>query len=177
MQKWSRSRRILAAGLLAACAVLGSTIYGELTAPPILPAAASLPAPAEGAAAPTNASFAMPPLEAYAEVTARPLFFPTRRPAPVQAATVDRVDARSLVLVGVILAESGKAALIARANLPGARRVAIGDEIEGWVLAEIDADRVVLRSGTTEAVLSLKDRRPNPKPPVPNPAPVTLPRP
>jgi len=176
VQSWSRNRSILAAGLLAACALLGSTVYGELTAPPIAPAAALQPLTTPAAAAP-NAPFAMPPLETYAEVTARPLFFPTRRPAPIQAATVDRVDAQSLVLVGVILAESGKAALIARANLPGARRVALGEEIEGWVLAEIDADRVVLRSGTTEAVLPLKDRRPNPTPPKPNAAPVTLPRP
>jgi len=167
----------LAVGLLAVSAVLGSTVYDEFTAPPAAPAPQP-PAAAAGEAGTAAAPFVMPPLETYAEVTARPLFFPTRRPAPLQAATADRVDAQSLILVGVILAENGNAALIARVNLPGARRVAVGEEIEGWTLAEIDADRVVLRNGNTHAELRLKDRKPGPGQSASRPAtPPTLPRP
>ena len=175
MQGWSFSRSILAAGLLAASALLGWTVYGELGAQTAAPPAPP-PAPNVAERATPAAPFAMPPFETYAEVTARPLFFPTRRPAPVQAASADRVDVQSLVLVGVILAESGNAALIARANLPGARRIVVGEEIEGWTLAQIDPDRVVLRSGNTQAELRLKDRKPGQSPPRPA-TPPTLPRP
>jgi len=171
----THGRSLLAAGLLAASALLGWTVYGELGAEPAAPPPPAEPPAAAQRGAPA-APFTMPPLETFAEVTERPLFFPTRRPAPVQAATADRVDAQSLVLVGVIIAESGSAALIARANLPGARRVAVGEEIEGWILAEIGPDRVVLRSGTAQAELRLKDRKPGQASPRPA-APVALPRP
>jgi hypothetical protein len=174
VRSWSRSRSILAFALLLASAALGSVVYDELAAAPVAasPSAPSVPGTAnEG---PRATPFAMPPFDTYAEVTARPLFFPTRRPAPVQAASAELVDARALVLVGVILSETGRVALIARANLPGANRVAEGQEIEGWTLTAIEADRVVLRHGTIEAELRLRDR--NPAQPRAN-KPLSLPRP
>ena len=176
MQGWSRSRSILAACLLVASAGLGFTVYDELAAPPVASAPVPLASAAAAGSRAAAAPFAMPPLETYAEVTARPLFMPTRRPAPLQAASADRVDAQALVLVGVILAQNGNAALIGRANLPGARRVIVGEEIEGWTLAEIHSDRVLIRSGNTQAELRLKDRKPGQPPPRPA-APPALPRP
>ena len=174
MQRWSRSRSILAVALLLASAALGSVVYGELAAAPFVPVSAAPVTAAPADSGPRAAPFTMPPLETYAEVTARPLFFPTRRPAPVQAVSAELVDARALVLVGVILSETGRVALIARTNLPGAHRVAEGEEIEGWTLASIEADRVVLHHGTTEAELRLRNR--NPTQPRAN-TPLSLPRP
>src|SRR5579883_910011 len=71
--------------MILLCLGLAGVVYDELTAPadevqPASPSAA--PPPQRPAPKAEDATFTLPPIETYAEVTERPLFAQTRRPPP-----------------------------------------------------------------------------------------------
>jgi len=102
--------------------------------------------------------FVMPPLQSYAEVTERPLFSPSRRPATVTQQVAG--PASSLALVGVVISRDGGVALIRSGKAPALARVREGQQIEGWTVRSIAPDRVVVRNGTSEAQLKLHEDAP-----------------
>jgi general secretion pathway protein N len=115
---------------------------------PAVRAVASSPAQATAPALP-----ALPPLASYAAIVERPLFSPSRRPAPgARTAPGPSIESRYR-LVGIIAAGPKKKALVAE----GARRVEIaeGDTLDGWTVTAIGKDRVTLTSPTGEAALKL----------------------
>jgi hypothetical protein len=103
----------------------------------------------------------LPPLVSFAAIVERPLFAPTRRPAP--GAPV--VSAGPLVegryrLIGIVSTAAKRHAFIA----DGTRRADLGegDTFDGWTVKEIGADRVVLTSPAGETVLKLSRATPEP---------------
>jgi hypothetical protein len=133
-----------ATALMAALA-LAPWIAGGPTAP-------TLPhAPGE-AAVPRLA--ALPPFAAYAEIAARPLFLPSRRPNAEAAAAGIETRYR---LLGIVIAGSERHALLAPvAGGPGIE-LAPGGSLDGWKAARIEADSVVLTSPAGhDATIGLK---------------------
>lgn len=148
---------------LLAIAGLGTVVAYELTgglafAPEVTAAA---PAGAMPEAAPDPIEFRPPPQRQFNEISARPLFFPSRRPfAPPEdtalAAPVAE-PAVALELIGILLTESHRAALLQPAGQPGAQWVREQQTVAGWLVEEIAPDRVRLREGDRVEVVELRD--------------------
>jgi general secretion pathway protein N len=167
---WSLGRLVILAALLLAAAGLGEVVAIEVarndaadvdrpTTPSAAPALGTMPA--------AQAGFALPPLRSLGEVTARPLFSPSRRPPPPQASQDALRRSASLVLEGVILSPRERIALISHGLPAVVTRVPEGGQIEGWSLAEIYADRIVLQQGATREEIKLVDKTTKPRAAVP----------
>jgi len=149
---------------LLAIAGLGTVVAYELTggvaiAPEVTAAA---PASAMPEAAPAPSEFQPPPQRQFDEISARPLFFPSRRPfappagAEAEAAAVAE-PAIALELIGILLTERKRAALLQPAGQPGAQWVREQQTVAGWLVEEIAPDRVRLRDGDQVEVVELRD--------------------
>lgn len=176
---------LLALLLLAACAGLGWSLFGEWQAPAgDAGASASSPSPENGDTAPVQAAadltLALPPPEKFTIIAARPLFSPTRRPAPpappepppeaemapppeadVGAAPEPAPEAApppaiDFTLVGIVIDGSDRYALVERHADAKVVRLAEGGDIDGWFAVLIDPTRAVFRQGGTEEELVLK---------------------
>ena len=129
-------------------------------APPV-PTTGPLAAPP--ASAPTSALTALPPLAGYSAIVERPLFAPSRRPAPgAQPALGQSIESRYRLL-GIVATGPKKKAFVA----DGAHRIEIteGETLDGWMVKEIGPDRIVLSSPAGEAALKLKPAAPEPAKP------------
>ena len=160
------TRRGLALLLGLLCLALATLVYGELQGAergPVRPAVA--PPAAAAALLPQPAAASLSPIEAYDEVLQRPLFSATRRPPPAGAATNTLGTAEGFALIGIIIAEDGRAALIQHGRPPVLARLHEGQALEGWTVAAILPDRVVLEHDATQHELKLKDRPPETKTP------------
>lgn len=143
--------------LVTAVLLVALTIYPWL-AP--LPKPRSAAAPQRSEPAPAIAP--LPPIATFAAVFERPLFSPSRRrsatgrPAMPEAGLAPRYR-----LLGVVNQGGARRALIA----DGGRAVEIteGAALDGWAVARIEQDRVLLSSPSGQAVLKLS--RPSAAPP------------
>jgi hypothetical protein len=146
-------RCAVAVAAASACALLL-----ELTWPHELEA----PAPAEQmpAAIEQTTDNAVPvgPLSDYLAVSERPLFTHDRRPfvfavEAVPAPVGPRVE---FELTAVIITSDTRLALL-RSNLtPTVRRVALNEAIDGWTLAAVSADSVLMRQGEAAITVPLR---------------------
>jgi hypothetical protein len=111
-------------------------------------------------------TFAMPPLDSFAEVVSRPLFMPSRRP-PVAAAMSDRPS--DITLIGTIISASDRRALLGHGIPQTIEHVALGQNIDGWTVKSIDPERVVLAQEQREIEVkaSAKQQPIGASPPVP----------
>ena len=107
--------------------------------------------PAKIPALPAAQAFQMPPLEDFSATLERPLFSKIRRPpAPEPDAPAPELEKKQKVkvrLAGVIISPRERVALVQYPRARENTRVKVGQEIEGWVLEEILADRILLRFG------------------------------
>jgi general secretion pathway protein N len=116
------------------------------------------PVPAVRASAPPTAKQAppavapLPPLASYAATIERPLFAPSRRPAPGAAAAPS--SETRFRLLGVVATGAKRRAFLA----DGTRRIeaAEGEVVDGWTIKQIGQDRVLLTSPAGETTLKLK---------------------
>jgi len=145
--------------LSAACAVLILAIAYELMAPiptyavPSVHVAGAVVLPA------LPGAFVPPSENAFASVTDRPLFdisrkkyVPSSTPAEDKAAPPPLPN---LLLVGVILGSDRKLAMLKPSEAALAMSYAVGDQIGGWQVTEIDPDHIVLKSGATEHEITM----------------------
>jgi hypothetical protein len=95
----------------------------------------------------------------YPEMAARPLFTPTRRPAPA-AAPPSTYTPGQFVLQGVIVAGNTRTAMLREKASGRTHRVEVGREINGVKVAEIDREVVTLTQGGDREVLQLQVQRP-----------------
>lgn len=159
-----RTSRRTQAVLGLVCIGLVGLIYKELDRPQIESEvlAASAPAPAASpvstAAAPR---FAMPPLRDYAEVAARPLFSETRRPVAPDTPRGPVAAPASFTLIGIVVSERDRHALIEHGQPPRIDRVAEGQQLDGWTIDRILPGKVLVRSGSTQEEIKPKDKPPN----------------
>lgn len=135
---------------------------------------------------PLRESFRPPAAARYAEINARPLFVEARRPeqdVPLLPPPAPESVERPLDLIGVVLLP-GRAAALLRPQDPKEKVVRIrqGEQIDGWRLDAVRADRVVLRKGDQVRELPLLRPSATPKKPgsattggMPPPNPAALP--
>jgi hypothetical protein len=103
------------------------------------------------------------PLESYAEVVERPLFLPGRRPPPppeekpVEQPKTQVPPPKHLRLSAVIIGAEGPMALIRDSRAGDTLRQRKGSEIEGWRVADILPNKLLLRRGTRSAEIILRD--------------------
>ncbi|HEX3864914.1 MAG TPA: hypothetical protein VHY35_24775 [Stellaceae bacterium] len=145
--------------LSALCAVLGAIVAVQLTGP----------ADAEPKEPPVAATAEKPPvdiaaldkppalqLDDFSEVTERPLFSETRRPAAAEAAQTAE-QSGPLTLAGIVISNKSRSSLFATGTPPVITRFREGQAVNGWVIRSILRDRVVLRRGTAERDVKLHD--------------------
>lgn len=111
------------------------------------------------------------PEEDYVMVTERPLFLPDRRPPedePVeevdeQDASAEVADIRRLdVTATLILSATDASVWVRDPEGPELLRLRLGDDYEGWTVAGIEHDRVIMeRQGETEALDLMNFSRPD----------------
>jgi hypothetical protein len=155
MKRAAVARRRAPMLLALVCFALCGVIYAELDRGSMEQPANAAPAPrVQPKVAPVPASFTMPPLQQYAELIARPLFSESRRPmeGPREAAT----ESSGFALLGIVVSESGRYALLEHGKPPRVHRLGEGEALAGWTIEQIQLDRLVVRNGTTREQLKPK---------------------
>jgi len=109
------------------------------------------------------ATYQPPPLGQFALIDEHPLFNPARKALNVEAqpthavATVAPEPRPSLILLGVVMDTEEKFALIKSASSSDARVLHLGDEISGWKLNVIEADKISLQAGGDKFEVTLHE--------------------
>jgi general secretion pathway protein N len=161
MGAWLRRNPITA--LLAVLGVLLAIVLAaEFYAggPDLRPAGARRAVPAEAKLLPPLAATA--PEQAYPEIAARPLFAPTRRPAPpvVAAPQQPTIQRNQFVLMGVIMAGDTRIAMLREKSSGRLVRVERGAEINGMKVATIEREAVTLAAGAENETVTLTVQKP-----------------
>jgi general secretion pathway protein N len=160
MRDWlRRNPAVSLLGLLAA--VLAGILALELsTGGPAIPSGTSRRAvPAEAKLLPPVVATA--PEQAYPETAARPIFSPTRRPAPAVVATPQpTIQRNQFVLVGVTIAGNTRIAMLRERSNGRIHRVEKGRDVNGLKVAEIERESVTLAAGPEQELLTLSVQRP-----------------
>lgn len=155
--------RLVTLLLLAACAGLGWTVYRGLDAPARAPAEVAPAANGEVAALPPMPDYEMPPLAEFAEVAERPLFSPTRRPPVGAVPTAAPRQTLDLTLIGIVLSEAERLAIVTPGGAGRAVRLGVGDSIQGWTLVELESERATFeRDGAQETLYLAFQTAPTP---------------
>ena len=95
--------------------------------------------------------------QAYPEMVARPLFTPTRRPAPAAEVQPQAQFKRDqYILQGVIIAGDTRIAMLREKATGKVYRVQKGHELNGVTLAEVNPESVTLALGKDQEVLPLQ---------------------
>jgi len=156
MMEWIRRSPLLA--LLAIAALVLVAVIG---AEAMLGAQRAAPAAGSRHAAPAEAKL-LPPMvvasaeQAYPETTARPLFIPTRRPAPdAPAGAKNSFQKGQFVLQGVIAVGNDKVAMLKEKSTGKIHRVQLGNDVNGIKVAQIDPEQVTLTMGADREVLPM----------------------
>ena len=158
---------------VAVCVLLGWTIQREITALPSTQAAAPVTAPAADPVAPAApASVGVPDRASLVVIIERPVFSESRRPSGADEGPAPTLD---FTLVGVVIADRERSAIVQPPHGGAVRRLAEGEEVGGWIVVDIAPDHIVVRHDTTEAEMPLDYSAPAPpvpaaKTPVPNDA-------
>jgi hypothetical protein len=101
------------------------------------------------------------PEQAYAETATRPLFVPTRRPAPELAvAALPAFQRGQFTLQGVIVAGNSRTAMLREKSSGKIHRVETGREINGIKVIQIDPSVVTLGVGDERETVPLVVQRP-----------------
>lgn len=104
--------------------------------------------------------------QAYPETVERPLFTPTRRPAPAQAvAGAPAFRPGQFQLLGVIIAGNTKTAMLREKASGRIHRLEVGREVNGIRVATIDRDTVTLAQGGETEVVPMQVQKGGAAPP------------
>ncbi|HEX5629204.1 MAG TPA: hypothetical protein VFX72_06490 [Usitatibacteraceae bacterium] len=112
-------------------------------------------APARVAEAKLLPPFRVAEVQADAETITRPLFVPGRRPSPPATVDAGTMKRGQFLLQGTVLVDSVHIAFLKEVGSGTVHRVAKGEEIKGMKLAEVSAERVVLKVGEDAETLPL----------------------
>jgi general secretion pathway protein N len=99
------------------------------------------------------------PEQAYPEMVTRPLFTPTRRPAP-EAPPQAAVVRGQFILLGTTVAGQTRIALLREKSSGRIHRVESGASVNGIRISQINPESVTLAHGSEDEVLSLQVQRP-----------------
>lgn len=179
--------------LLILTSWLGALLTGEWLHLRARPAGKN---PTETSAKPTEAeagltpdTFTLPGVGEYPQVVERPLFLESRRPpppkseeppAPESPPPPEKATPVTFKVMGILSTPEGRMALIADAK-GKYKRLKVKDSLDGWQIADIKPDRLLIQQGPFKEDLSLLKKRPpgsaqapnsstpNPNAPVPQP--------
>jgi type II secretory pathway component PulC len=102
----------------------------------------------------SSTAFRMPPLETFAEVTARPLFSPDRRPrdpAPIEAGPIAPV-----ALKGIVISGKNHYAVVEEGTPAAPKRVTEGQTLDAGTIKRIGRDHIVLSMrGGADTIIKL----------------------
>lgn len=163
-----KTRRRPSLLLIALCLALGYHVWRTLEAGPIAIDADAAPTPPAAAVVDTpEALTELPPIDVFSETVARPLFMATRRPPEpeeVEAAVepVAGVERNLFNLLGVVISEDERVALVTRRRGGDFLRLVVGQRIDGWLVVTIKPDSMTLSRDDETEVLKLTDA-PRPK--------------
>lgn len=152
-------------GLMIFALLLGALFFYEVLAPS--PHYESTNLPEAKRAGPTlsvvtQESPVMAPVQEFSEIDERPLFSPLRKPpkeaAPANVALQAPPPVLDLGLVGIVIGPNDRFAILKVSTSPGIHDVRIGEEIGGWKLVKLDADRMVLRAGERDLEMRLSPK-------------------
>lgn len=114
--------------------------------------------------------------DAYASVTERPLFRPQRKPAEAEPEVAEPppeaqtpADLASLDLSAVVITPAVVSAWVRDNKAQELKRVRLGDELTGWVVKDIQSDRLVVERQGERNELLLRDFSKMPPPAAPPP--------
>ncbi len=161
----------LTVGLLGACTVLGAVVGLELRYPQRLELPPVIPAPAAPAEPPVRLTYSAPPLQAYDEILLRPLFAKDRQPPPEPDATEQGADSAASddlgawKLEGVVVTPERRLALLRDSGSGKFRRLSQGEELAGWQVSQVQADRVVLKQEQEQHEILLQVAKGGSRPP------------
>ncbi|MEI9886376.1 MAG: hypothetical protein WDN08_07705 [Rhizomicrobium sp.] len=148
--------RLLVPGVLFGTALLlgGAILYEAVT--PLDPVTIETPRlPARRPAALRPPAYAPPPAESFADIDARPLFSAKRRPLADLQASGAAAATSDFVLVGVIMGGERAVALLRNKSTAATTSAGVGDLVNGWRVARIDATAVTLHANGGEFVVPL----------------------
>ncbi len=131
--------------------------------PPEAPGQVAVPAGEIAAVPESGPVVELHPLEDkedYAAVIERPLFRPDRRPeddaaeAEPEPVPEERTDLAGMDLTGVLISPQVTTAWVKDPSQPAPVRLRLGEDLQGWTVKGILADRLVLeRQGTTDEII------------------------
>lgn len=154
-------RNPVTAALAVACATLAAIVALELFLPG---RGASSGSPKK--AAPAEAKL-LPPIavasveQLYPETVDRPLWIPTRRPAPsAVTAPAAAFPPGQYILQGVIVAGGTRVAMLKEKASGKIHRVEKGRDLNGIQVAEVEPESVTLAQGDQREVIDLRVQRP-----------------
>lgn len=155
---WSTGALLLVCSTLAA--IVGLELGDEL---PIAPRVTAAPPVALEVPQQERLSYDPPAPGEFDEIASRPLFSATRRPfvpkedeqLPEPAAGPG-MTGPEVELVGVLLSENRRAALLAPTSGESPQWLYEGQTLNGWVIEGIEADQAMLRRGQRETILELR---------------------
>ncbi len=107
----------------------------------------------------------------YGEILARPLFSPTRRPAPDTAfddpeplpqSPASQISNGDIKLVGIIIEDENRFALLQTAPTLQTQRAQVGEVVDGWRITALKPSSATLERGAQAKTLVL-ERRSDPK--------------
>ena len=102
---------------------------------------------------------AVAPEQAYPEISSRPLFTPTRRPAPDVVAQPTVVRGQ-YILLGITVAGSTRIAILREKASGRIHRVEKGKDLGSIKVAGVDPEVVTLNHGAEQEVLTLQVQKP-----------------
>lgn len=113
------------------------------------------------------------PVEHFAQIVARPLFNPSRRPAPrAQEKTPPKPPpvrkeegpgpSQRFVLVGVLLAGDRHGALLMEKQTGVTLKVLEGENLDEWRVKDISEDEITLLRGNAQVVIGFAKSDPSP---------------
>ena len=145
---------MLTALAVAFIVILGfETGWGTAFRPDLASTPPRRTAPFEGKLLPSLAATAAE--QAYPETANRPLFTPTRRPAPPSNVASTTMQKGQYVLAGVIIVGDTKIAMLREKSSGKTHRLEKGQELNGIKLVEVDREKVTLSQGGDTEVLDL----------------------
>lgn len=149
-------------GLAGLCALMAAILAWVSLLPPKPIDVSDLSTPRPAAVAGANLASSPNRPGSYDELSARPLFTPSRRAAPPQPVKPPAETAAAplpmptLALLGTIIAEGERIAFIKLSSEPHGQALRIDDIVEGWKVIEIRIDSILLESGTRKHVVATK---------------------
>jgi len=132
----------------------------------------STPTPAAKPAVVADAKLVPPmsptnPDQSFPETASRPLFTPTRRPAPAAPSASNTMVKGQFILQGVIGVGGLQIALLREKSNGRVHRVEKGKDVNGVTLSSVEPDKVVLSQGGDQETLALAVQKAPAGPPVP----------